>query len=109
MAWCTVSQLADRFVKDAHEVVKAGDVVKVRVVEVDIKRKRIGLTMRKHDDAGAARPNRATTRPPRTASDTARGPQARTQQNPRAALRVHWPPNSPKPSSANNQRSPRTH
>ena len=31
-----VSQLADRFVKDAHEVVKAGDVVHVRVVEVDI-------------------------------------------------------------------------
>ncbi|OHV75896.1 Tex family protein [Rhizobium sp. LCM 4573] len=42
-----VSQLADRFVKDPHEVVKAGDVVKVRVVEVDVKRKRIGLTMRK--------------------------------------------------------------
>jgi uncharacterized protein len=42
-----VSQLADRFVKDAHEVVKAGDVVKVRVVDVDIKRKRIGLTMRR--------------------------------------------------------------
>jgi uncharacterized protein len=46
-----VSQLADRFIKDAHEVVKAGDVVKVRVVEVDIKRKRIGLSMRK--DGGA--------------------------------------------------------
>ncbi len=42
-----VSQLADRFVKDPHEVVKAGDVVKVRVVEVDVPRKRIGLTMRK--------------------------------------------------------------
>ncbi len=42
-----VSQLADRFVKDPHEVVKAGDVVKVRVTEVDIPRKRIGLTMRK--------------------------------------------------------------
>ncbi|MFT3973854.1 MAG: Tex family protein [Amaricoccus sp.] len=42
-----VSQLADRFVKDPHEVVKAGDVVKVRVVEVDVARKRIGLTMRK--------------------------------------------------------------
>lgn len=42
-----VSQLADRFVKDPHEVVKAGDVVKVRVVEVDVKRKRIALTMRK--------------------------------------------------------------
>ncbi len=49
-----VSQLADRFVKDPHEVVKAGDVVKVRVVEVDVKRKRIGLTMRK--DGGEAPP-----------------------------------------------------
>lgn len=42
-----VSQLADRFVKDPHEIVKAGDVVKVRVVDVDIPRKRIGLTMRR--------------------------------------------------------------
>ena len=42
-----VSQLADRFVKDPHEVVKAGDVVKVRVVDVDIPRKRIGLSMRR--------------------------------------------------------------
>ncbi|ODT17890.1 MAG: RNA-binding transcriptional accessory protein [Mesorhizobium sp. SCN 65-12] len=50
-----VSQLADRFVKDAHDVVKAGDVVKVRVVEVDIKRKRIGLSMRKDGDGGAPR------------------------------------------------------
>jgi protein Tex len=48
-----VSQLADRFVKDAHEVVKAGDVVKVRVLEVDIKRNRISLSMRKDGDAGA--------------------------------------------------------
>jgi protein Tex len=41
-----VSQLADSFVKDPHAVVKAGDVVKVRVVEVDVARKRIGLTMK---------------------------------------------------------------
>ncbi|MBY0511836.1 MAG: RNA-binding transcriptional accessory protein [Rhodospirillaceae bacterium] len=47
-----VSQLADKFVKDAHEVVKAGDIVKVRVVEVDIPRKRISLSMRK-DAEGA--------------------------------------------------------
>jgi uncharacterized protein len=53
-----VSQLADRFVKDAHEVVKAGDVVKVRVVDVDIKRKRIGLTMRKDGGASAGAPQR---------------------------------------------------
>lgn len=42
-----VSQLADRFVKDPHDVVKAGDVVSVRVTEIDVPRKRIGLTMRK--------------------------------------------------------------
>ncbi len=46
-----VSQLADRFIKDPHEVVKAGDVVSVRVVEVDVARKRIGLTMRKDNSA----------------------------------------------------------
>ena len=53
-----VSQLADRFVKDPHEVVKAGDVVKVRVVEVDVKRKRIGLTMRKDGGEAAPQPMR---------------------------------------------------
>ena len=41
-----ISQLADRFVKDPREVVKAGDIVQVRVVDVDVARKRIGLTMR---------------------------------------------------------------
>lgn len=41
-----ISMLADRFVKDPHSVVKAGDVVKVSVVEVDIPRKRIALSMR---------------------------------------------------------------
>ena len=50
-----VSQLADKFIKDAHEVVKAGDVVKVRVLEVDIPRKRISLTMKK-DGTIAPRP-----------------------------------------------------
>ncbi|PWK58015.1 Tex family protein [Roseicyclus mahoneyensis] len=55
-----VSQLADRFVKDPHEVVKAGDVVRVRVVEVDIPRKRIGLSMRREGPAveGAGKPDR---------------------------------------------------
>ncbi|GAC1041825.1 Tex family protein [Rhizobium sp. No.120] len=56
-----VSQLADRFVKDPHEVVKAGDVVKVRVVEVDAKRKRIGLSMRK-DGGTVAAPSERDTR-----------------------------------------------
>jgi uncharacterized protein len=46
-----VSQLADRFVKDPSMVVKAGDVVKVRVLDADLKRKRIALSMRKDDFA----------------------------------------------------------
>jgi len=41
-----VSQLAHKFVSDAREVVKTGDIVKVQVVEVDVARKRIGLTMK---------------------------------------------------------------
>ncbi len=45
-----ISALADKFVRDPHEVVKAGDVVKVKVMEVDIPRRRIGLTMRLSDD-----------------------------------------------------------
>ncbi len=53
-----VSQLADRFVKDAHEVVKASDVVKVRVVDVDIPRKRIALSMRSDASADTAKPSR---------------------------------------------------
>ncbi|MBP0580339.1 RNA-binding transcriptional accessory protein [Labrys sp. LIt4] len=64
-----VSQLADRFVKDAHEVVKAGDVVKVRVVEVDIPRKRIALSMRRDANVGSEKPARrddkARPNPPR--------------------------------------------
>jgi protein Tex len=44
-----VSQLADRFVKDPREVVKAGDIVKVKVLEVDLKRKRVALTMKLQD------------------------------------------------------------
>lgn len=42
-----VSQLADRFVTDPHTVVKAGDIVRVKVLEIDIQRKRIALSMRK--------------------------------------------------------------
>ena len=44
-----VSQLSHKFVTDAREVVKTGDIVKVRVTEVDVARKRIGLTMKLGD------------------------------------------------------------
>ena len=60
-----VSQLAHKFVNDAREVVKTGDIVKVKVMEVDVERKRIGLSMKLGDapprqggDRGAPRDNR---------------------------------------------------
>jgi len=51
-----VSAMSTKFIKDPHEVVKAGQIVKVKVLEVDVKRQRISLTMRLEDDfsAGAA-------------------------------------------------------
>lgn len=83
-----VSQLADRFVKDPHEVVKAGDVVKVRVVEVDVKRKRIALTMRK--DGGEPAPAPRSTAPgaqrPKPAQMKAEPKQASSQGALAAAL-----------------------
>jgi protein Tex len=48
-----VSQLANKFVKDPHEVVKPGQIVKVKVMEVDEKRQRISLTMRLDDAPGS--------------------------------------------------------
>ncbi len=64
-----VSQLADRFVKDPGEIVKAGDVVEVRVLQVDLARKRISLSMRKHDAPIKAAPpeRKAPARPPKKA------------------------------------------
>ncbi|KAF0225983.1 MAG: hypothetical protein FD176_138 [Rhodospirillaceae bacterium] len=70
-----VSALADRFVKDPHEVVKPGDVVSVKVLEVDLKRKRIALTMRKND---APAPARAPEQP----RETRPAPKARMEAKP---------------------------
>jgi len=47
-----ISALSNTFVKDPREVVKAGDIVKVKVMEVDVPRKRIGLSMRMDDQPG---------------------------------------------------------
>ena len=62
-----VSQLADRFVKDPRDVVKAGQIVSVTVLEVDLQRKRVALTMRK-----AERPSPR----PAQARDAKAGPSA---------------------------------
>lgn len=49
-----ISALSNKFIDDPRKVVKAGDVVKVKVLEVDVPRKRIALTMRLDDEVGAA-------------------------------------------------------
>jgi uncharacterized protein len=67
-----ISALADKYVKDPREVVKSGDIVKVRVLEVDVQRKRIALTRRLDDTPVPARePKRDS--PPRDKRDDGRG------------------------------------
>lgn len=56
-----ISSLSDQFVEDPRTVVKTGDIVKVKVIEVDIARKRIALSMRLNDQAGNA--NKASDQP----------------------------------------------
>jgi uncharacterized protein len=58
-----ISQLADRYVADPREVVKPGDVVKVRVLEVDTERRRIGLSMKLQQEAGEGQGKPAADKP----------------------------------------------
>ena len=76
-----VSAMSNRFVGDPHEIVKSGQVVKVKVMEVDADRKRISLTLRLDDDpaagAGSAARSGPVARPGGSATDARpRGPAA---------------------------------
>jgi uncharacterized protein len=78
-----ISALSNTFVKDPHAVVKAGQVVKVKVLEVDEKRKRIALTMRLSDEAPKVgtksehkAPNRSRSPEPRGSQEERRSPPA---------------------------------
>ncbi|MDB5584620.1 MAG: RNA-binding transcriptional accessory protein [Bradyrhizobium sp.] len=51
-----ISAMSKTFVKDPREVVKSGDIVRVKVMEVDVGRKRIALTLRLDDEVGVAKP-----------------------------------------------------
>ena len=73
-----ISALADHFVKDPRDVVKAGDIVKVKVMEVDVSRKRIGLSMRLGDDISSAGESSSGGSRERTGKD-------RSQRQPRGA------------------------
>ncbi|HYE48647.1 MAG TPA: Tex family protein [Azospirillaceae bacterium] len=80
-----ISQLANKFVKDPHTVVKAGDIVKVKVLEVDLKRKRVGLTMRLDEQAAPARPAERQERQEQRQDQRRPAQQARPPQKPQGA------------------------
>jgi uncharacterized protein len=66
-----ISEMADTFVKDPHTVVKTGQVVQVSVLEVDVARKRIGLSMKQQGGRGVARDSKAAApAPERKPSDS---------------------------------------
>lgn len=65
-----VSAMSDKFVSDPHEVVRSGQVVRVKVMEVDVERKRIGLSLRLTDEPGSSAH-------PKSGGDTRRRPQSR--------------------------------
>lgn len=75
-----ISALANKFVKDPREVVKTGDIVKVKVMSVDAKRKRIALSMRLDDSANEQEANdRKKTRAEKPVQDKTRNRQQRPQ------------------------------
>ncbi|MDV5745784.1 Tex family protein [Serratia marcescens] len=67
-----ISSLADKFVEDPHTVVKAGDIVKVKVMEVDLQRKRIALSMRLDEQPGEGSPRRGGNAPAQTRNNANR-------------------------------------
>ncbi len=81
-----VSALANKFVKDPHEIVKPGQIVKVKVMEVDEKRQRISLTMRLDDAPGGA--SRSNDRPMNrnAAREERRSEPARSEAKPSGAF-----------------------
>ena len=82
-----VSAMSDKFISDPHEVVRSGQVVKVKVMEVDVDRKRIGLSLRLNDEPGqpAKKPQRNNPRGGRNDGRTpARGGQGQRRQAPSA-------------------------
>ena len=76
-----ISALSNQFVKDPHTVVKTGDVVKVKVMEVDLQRKRIALTMRLDDEVQAKSPGKESATNTATRSTRSARPQS-TQRAP---------------------------
>jgi len=76
-----ISALSDKFVKDPRTVVKAGDIVKVKVMNVDIERKRIGLSMRLTDKAQEQEAGQSRDRPARRNERPKSRPESKAPEN----------------------------
>ncbi|MCL1093843.1 Tex family protein [Shewanella kaireitica] len=84
-----ISSMTDKFIDDPHKVVKAGDIVKVKVMEVDAERRRIGLSMRLTDKAGEA-PKTA----PRPSNNTAKHKGTKPQSQSHSKAKPKQPANA---------------
>lgn len=98
-----ISQLSHSFVKDPHSVVKAGDIVKVKVLEVDLKRKRVALTMKLDERPAPAKPaqggpDRRDARPDQRRDDRRGPPPARSSAPPPPPRKP--PPPAPAPADS---------
>lgn len=105
-----ISALSDTFIKDPREVVKAGDIVKVKVMAVDVERQRIGLSMRMSDDATedngnrgqnrqGARPARSNHAPEQNRNNKHNGGQPRRAENNRPSAKSPQSAGSEQPSA----------
>lgn len=84
-----ISALSHTFVKDPREVVKAGDIVRVKVMDVDIPRKRIGLSMRMDDEPGEkndGRPSSGRARPDNRGASRNKGKSGGSQKAAQGAM-----------------------
>ncbi|AOA57137.1 Tex family protein [Acinetobacter larvae] len=80
-----ISELANEFVADPHKVVKPGQIVQVRVIQVDVERNRVNLSMRPEGSAAAAKASRQQEPRSERKPQQAKRPAARQQQNERPA------------------------
>ncbi|MDW1971640.1 Tex family protein [Vibrio sp. 945] len=81
-----ISALTDRYVSDPREVVKAGDIVKVKVMEVDVQRKRIGLSMRMNDEPGQDNRSQRSSAAPRRSDQPQRRQPRRDDSSSNSAM-----------------------
>jgi uncharacterized protein len=87
-----ISALSTKYVKDPREVVKVGDVVKVKVLEVDAPRKRIALTMRLSDEVGKSSGNSRSNGDQRASSGSTPQRSGASPEHIRQATRPSAPP-----------------